>query len=385
MKLFAIPLLSVFILAAGCRRADTAAADPARAEQPLREQGEIVLPPDSPKLKRIRTLSVAVAEYPAEELIAPGKVEVNPNRISRVLAPVSGRVRRVAAGLGDAVSEGQVLLTMESAEAGTAFSVQTQAQARLRQARATLSKAEKDLVRVRDLYEHRAIALKEVAGAENDLTQAQASVDEAEAELQSARFRIEALGLKPESPTREVAVRAPIAGKVLEISVAPGEHRNDTNAPLMTIVDLSTVWVTSEVPENRIRLITLGERIRIELAAFPGEVFQGRVLRIADTLDPQTRTVKVQAELDNRAGRLRPEMFGRIRHSHGTRSVAAVPETAVLEGSGARVVLVERGPGRFASVPVKTGEARNGMVPVLEGLKVGDRVVVDGAILLRNQ
>ena len=209
-------------------------------------------------------------------------MEANPNRISRVLAPVSGRVRHVAAGLGDAVSEGQVLLTMESAEAGTAFSVQTQAQAHLRQARAALSKAEKDLARVRDLYEHRAAALKEVAGAENDLTQAQAEVEEAEAELQSARYRIEALGLKPESPTREVAVRAPIAGKVLEISVAPGEYRNDTNAPLMTIADLSTVWVTSEVPENSLRLITLGERIQIELAAYPGEVFQGRVRRIAD-------------------------------------------------------------------------------------------------------
>ncbi|MDP2997082.1 MAG: efflux RND transporter periplasmic adaptor subunit [Bryobacterales bacterium] len=385
MKLLVLPLLSVLVLPTGCRRADTPVADSARAEQPLRERDEIVLPPDSPKLKRIRTLTVAAAEYPADELIAPGKVEANPNRISRVLAPVSGRVRHVAAGLGDAVSEGQVLLTMESAEAGTSFSIQTQAQAHLRKARAALSKAEKDLARVRDLYEHRAAALKEVAGAENDLTQAQAEVEDAEAELQSARYRIEALGLKPESPTREVAVRAPIAGKVLEISVAPGEYRNDTNAPLMTIADLSTVWVTSEVPENSLRLITLGERVQIELAAYPGEVFQGRVRRIADMLDPQTRTVKVQAELDNRAGRLRPEMFGRIRHSHGTRSLPAVPETAVLEGSGTRTVLVERGLGRFAPTTVKTGEARNGMVPVLEGLKAGERVVVDGAILLRNQ
>jgi len=385
MKPLLILSIFVLILLAGCRRSETAVADSARAEEPARDQGEIVLPPDSPKLKRIRTLLVTAAQYPAEELIAPGKVEANPNRISRVLVPVPGRVRHVAAGLGDAVSEGQVLLTMESAEAGAAFAVQTQAQAHLRQSRAALSKAEKDLARVRDLYEHRASALKEVTGAENDLTQAQASVDEAAAELQSARYRIEGLGLKPESPTREVAVRAPISGKVLEISVAPGEYRNDTNAPLMTIVDLSTVWITSEVPENALRLITTGERIQIELAAYPDEVFEGRVRRIADTLDPQTRTVKVQAELDNRAGRLRPEMFGRIRHSHGTRSVVAVPETAVLEGSGSRTVLVERGPGRFASVPVKTGEVRKGVVPVLEGLKAGDRVVVDGAILLRSR
>jgi cobalt-zinc-cadmium efflux system membrane fusion protein len=78
----------------------------------------------------------------------------------------------------------------------------------------------------------------------------------------------------------------------LEIAVAPGEYRNDTNASLMTIADLKTVWITSNVPESRIRLIQVGERVDIELAAYPGEVFRGQVKRIADTVDPETRTIK---------------------------------------------------------------------------------------------
>lgn len=384
MNKFLLPLSCAAILLSGCRTERTAAAGPA-VETPAAEDGEIVLPPGSPKLKRIRTEPAVVIQYAAEEVVAPGKVEVNPNRVSRVLAPIAGRVRQVLAGLGDAVTGGQVLAVLECADAGAAFSAQTQVQAQLRQARSTLAKAEKDLARVRDLHEHRAGALKDVVAAENDVAQAQAAIEQAEAALQSARFRIEGLGLDPEAPTREVAVRAPLSGKVLEIAVAPGEYRNDTNAPLMTIADLSTVWIASEVPENFIRLITPGEHIQIELAAYPGEVFHGRVRRISDTVDPQTRAVKVQAELDNRAGRFRPEMFGRIRHSHGTRQTPAVPANAVLQTGGSPTVFVERAPGRFMPARVVTGEPRNGMIPVLSGLNAGARVVVDGAILLGSR
>src|SRR6266403_1903802 len=114
-------------------------------------------------------------------------------------------------------------------------------------------------------------------------------------------------------------VRAPLSGKVLELNVAAGEYRNDTNAQLMTIANLSTVWVSADVPESSIRLVQAGERVDITLAAYPNELFRGRVTRIADTVDPQTRTVKVRAELDNPHGRFRPEMFGSIRHTEAIR------------------------------------------------------------------
>ena len=84
---------------------------------------------------------------------------------------------------------------------------------------------------------------------------------------------------------------------MLDLSVVPGEFRNDTNAPLMTIADLSTVWVTSQVPESYIRFVQVGERVEVSLVAYPGEVFDGRVARVADVVDPQTRTIKVHAEL----------------------------------------------------------------------------------------
>jgi cobalt-zinc-cadmium efflux system membrane fusion protein len=150
----------------------------------------------------------------------------------------------------------------------------------------------------------------------------------------------------------------------------------------MTIADLSTVWVTSNVSESSIRLIQTGERIDIELAAFPGELFHGRVMRIADMVDPQTRTIKVQAEIANPGGRLRPEMFGNIRHSHASLTLPVVPATAIIQREGGAEVFQEMTVGTFKPVQVSVGDPRNGLIPVFSGLKGGERVVVDGAILL---
>jgi membrane fusion protein, heavy metal efflux system len=158
--------------------------------------------------------------------------------------------------------------------------------------------------------------------------------------------------------------------------------RNDTTTALMTVADLHTVWVAADVPENVIRKIEVGEGIQVELYAYPGETFRGRVARIADTVDPQTRTIKVQTELENPGGRLRPEMFGQIRHSHGNGQFPAAPAGAVLQFEGHEVLIVEESPGRFRQVTVTVGPRQGDMLPVLAGLREKARIVVDGAMLL---
>ncbi len=180
-------------------------------------------------------------------------------------------------------------------------------------------------------------------------------------------------------------VTAPVSGKVLEIGVTPGEYRNDLNAPVMTIADLSTVWVSSDVPESYIRFIQPGEPISVRLTAYPGEVFRGRVRRIADTVDPATRTIKVRAEMDNRQERFRPEMFGDIQHTEGARTAAVLPRGAVLQNEGRSAVFLEEAPGRFRQVEVHVANRSGDLLPVLDGVKPGDRVVVDGAMLLKAQ
>jgi cobalt-zinc-cadmium efflux system membrane fusion protein len=330
-----------------------------------------------------RTAAVEMKEFPIDEIVAPGKVEVNPNRVSRIVMPLPGRVRRVLVSLGDRVEEGQTLAMIESPEAGAALATHAQAEAQVRQAATTLARAEKDLFRTRELNANKAAPLKDVINAEAEVDLAKAAVAQAQAAAEESMHRLGMLGLDPARHTHEIAVTAPISGKVLDVSVAPGELRNDTNQPLMTIADLRTIWITSEVPESSIRLVRINELLEIELVAYPNEKFRGRVRRIADTVDPDTRTIRVQAELENRDGRLRPEMFGRIRHSHGTRRLPCVPPSAVLHSGGSAWVMVARGTGEPEKRAIETGEATNAVIPISKGLTEGERVVVDGAALLR--
>ena len=259
-----------------------------------------------------------------------------------------------------------------------------QAQAGLRQARLTSAKAEKDLARFRDLYAHRAAAEKDVLAAENDAAQAAAAIEQAQAACDDALHRLDVLGLKP-GQSADVTVRAPLPGKILDISVVPGEYRNDTSSPLMTIADLHSVWIGADVPEAVIRRVSLGEYIEVELSAYPEKKLRGRVMRIADVVDPDTRTVKVQAEIPNPGGLLRPDMFGQISHSHGLAAQPAVPAGAIIQRDGASSVLLELSAGRYRETQVTLGERRDGMVAISGGISAGARVVVDGAMLLGKE
>jgi cobalt-zinc-cadmium efflux system membrane fusion protein len=342
----------------------------------------ITIPANSPQLRQLRSEAVRIALVPKDEIVAPGRIVFDVGRVSRVLLPTTGRIDRVLVRLGEAVVSGQPLLELDSPDAESAIAECRQAEAVLSQARATLTKAQADYERIGDLLEHKAVARKDLLAAENELAQARAALEQANAALAHFRRRLEILGLRPGEAGQKVTVRATLAGKVIDLAVTEGEYRSDTSTSLMTVADLSTVWVTSEIPENSIRFVEVGERVQVELVAFPGEVFDARVTRIADTVDPKTRTIQVQAELKNAQGRLRPEMFGRIRHSHAPQSLPVVPAQAIVRGALGSFVFVERGPGIFERIMVQTGEPAGGAIPVLQGLKPGDRVVVVGAMLL---
>ncbi len=381
-----VPLLAgcaaAALLLGGCGRREDKDA-PATVSADASPAGTVIIPPDSPKLREIRVGQVVSQAVPTDEIVSPGKIEVNPNRVSRIVLPVTGRITSVLVGLGDAVRQGQPLLAIESPDADSAQSAYLQAQAAVIQARANMVKAQADYDRASDLFAHNAVARKEVLNTENALVQAKAGVEQAQAAQEQAARRISILGLKPGAFGQKVTISAPLSGKVLEMSVVPGEYRTDTNAPVITIADLGTVWVSSDVPESYIRFVQVGEPVDVTLTAYPGEVFRARVTRIADTVDPQTRTIKVRAELNNPRGRLRPEMFGNIRHTEGTQVVPVVPVGAVMQTGGRTVVYLEEQPGRFRQVPVTVGKRSGGVLPILAGLKPGDRVVVDGVMLLK--
>ena len=359
-------------------RADTGAP-------PTAAPNIVALPVDSPMLAQIRRDSVKLVDLPTDELVAPGKIEANPNRVSKMVLPVTGRVASVFVKVGDAVRKDQPLLTIVSSDADSAMSADLSAQAGVTQAEAAVGKSQADFDRVSDLFEHNAIANKEVLNAGSALAQAKALLEQARAAREQAIRRLAVLGLQPGQFGQQVVVPSPLAGKVLELTIVPGEYRNDTNASVMTIADLSTVWVTSQVPESYIRLVQVGEEVEISLVAYPGEVFTGRVSRIADVVDPQTRTVKVQAQMDNAGGRFRPEMYGTIHHIESIAKTPVLPAGAIVENTdGRRIVFVETAPGRFEPRQVSIGKRTADLVRIASGVAPGDTVVVDGAMLLKG-
>jgi len=338
---------------------------------------------ESPQLSRIQCASVEYAKVPVDEISAPGKVEMISSRVSHVALPVSGKVRRVLAVVGDSVVQGQTLVVVESPEISETQSALRQSEANIAQAKAQVAKAEADFSRAQDLFANKAIAQKEVLAAETILQQHRAELDEATASRDEALRKLTLLGLTRDDVNQLVDVRSPTAGKVIDLSIVAGEYRNDTSTPVMTIADLSTVLVTADVPETSIRFIRLGEQVSISLPAFPDREFRGTVNRIADLVDPQTRTIKVKAVLENSSGQLRPEMFATIRHSQGFQVALVVPKSALFQQQDRTTVFLERSHGEFEEITVTVFWQDNTRAAVQGALHRGDHVVVDGVAQLR--
>lgn len=344
----------------------------------------IVIPADSPMLSEIHVEVVASAEMPTVEVVAPGKLRADPNRLAKVELPVTGRITQILVSLGDAVTEGQTLMEVDSPEAGEFQSAFLQARASVGEATAALSKAEADRDRISDLFEHKAVARKEVLNAQTELEQRREELAQARAEAEQAIGRLKIMGLKPGQVGKPFTLQAPLAGKVIEMNVAPGQFWSDLGAPLMTIADLSKVWVTSNVPEGDVSKIRVGAMLEVELTAYPDRSWNVTVFRIADEVDPQTHTVTVWAELDNADGLLRPDMFGRTRYVDSVARLPVIPLGAVVQSEGGPFVYRQVTPGTFEPVAVMLGVRRKQQVAVLTGLKEGDQIVVGGTMLLEG-
>ncbi|QEE27520.1 efflux RND transporter periplasmic adaptor subunit [Terriglobus albidus] len=382
MKLSLISLFALCLLASGCSKKQ----DPANAaEKAVVSGSHIKLPVDSPQLARIQTQAASVEQVPQQELVLPAKIEADPTKVSHIALPVSGRIRQVLVALGDNVRQGQPVLTVDSPDAATAMSAYRQAQSNIAVSKALLAKADADLTRAKDLFAHGAAAEKDVFAADAVRVQSEQALVQAEASFEEAGKRLSVLGIQPGSVINQyITIRSSVTGKVTEINAVGGELRNDTSTPFLTVADLSTVWVSADVPEDQVRFVRVGSPVSITINSFPGEVFAAKVMRIGDTEDPQTRTIKVRAFLPNPQGRFRPDMFASIRAQQGAVELPTIPRSAVLESEGRITVFVERAKGDYEQVPVQFGWQGQDRVAVVSGIHAGDRVVVSGGMLLRG-
>jgi membrane fusion protein, heavy metal efflux system len=313
---------------------------------------------------------IAAAEQPIHETLElAAKVQADPTRTFRVFPPASGRILGIEVKPGDIVSKGQALAMLDSSDAASARS--DFAKAKIEADRATRA-ADRDKV----LFEHGAIA-------EKDYIDSRAQSESAAAELARAEQRLEMLDINPGANGVRVPLLSPGRGVVLTVNAAPGEFSRslETADPLITIADLSTVWIVGEVYEKDIAKIQSGKQVGVTIDAYPGRQWSGRIESLSGVLDPTTRTLKVRISLSNADQKLKPEMFASIRADIGTHRALVIPSSAIIH-EGQRTTVFVNNNGRAEQRSVTTGQDVDGRVEIISGLQAEQQVVADGAELL---
>ncbi len=313
------------------------------------------------------------------ERAADGRIALNSDTATQVFSPYSGRVTRVIAGIGEHVRKGAPLFSIEATE--------------FAQTQSDLLNAGSQLKLARIAEERRHAAYDSKGGSLQDWQQAQADLTAAQTALGSVRNRLRIYGLSDEQIARleqskaanpVTQVTAPIDGVVTDRQVGPGQYiQAGSSSPLYTLGDLSTVWLVADVREIDAPLVEVGQEIEVRVLALPGKLFKAKLTSVGSQVDPVTRRVPVRATLDNRDGKLKPQMFASFSIiTSGESEALAVPEEAVVrEGEAARVWVVE-GKDGLALRNIRTGRISNGMVEVLDGLKAGERVVTRGSLFI---
>ena len=353
------------------------------AEKSYREESSsnlVTLRPESLANANIKTQSVTLKTL-AEELHFTGKVTYNEYRLAQVSSRIAGRVLDIYARLGDKVNKGQALAMIDSPELG-------EAQATYLKARASLIVAEKAYDRARTLLEGKAISKGEYQKREGEYLLAKA-------EALAARDRLQLLGVSKEEIARagenhilnsRTHILSPLSGTVIERHLTMGEVVEPAK-PMFSIADLSNLWLIADVPEKDIAKVHQGQSVNISVIPYPDQLFTGKVTYISDTLDPESRTVKLRAEADNPEGILKAEMFARVKVlSEEKKKALAIPVAAVQrEGNTEIVFVATEEPNTFEKRPVSLGPEVQGYRPVISGLREGENIVVNGAFTLKSE
>ncbi|OLE85472.1 MAG: hypothetical protein AUF76_00620 [Acidobacteria bacterium 13_1_20CM_2_65_9] len=353
-----------------------AAPDTGVVAAPTEGDGTIAL---DPKMRASIRVDMIAERDTASALAIAGKVQFDEDRVAHVLAPLAGRVVDLRVKVGDTTRKGQMLCAIGSREAAAVVGEHIEG-------RKDLELAEKNAAMTQDLFEHEAASRMALQQAQNDLAKARARVARTEEALRMLGLAGHD-DLPPVDAVRgRVPIVSPIAGVVIERKVTEGQFVQSDSTPILTVGNLDTVWVVGDVFERDLRLVTVGQTASITTAAYPGDRFQGRVNYISPAIDPATRTAKVRVSVDNPRGRLKPEMFAAIDlHVDAHERALTVPTAAIFMETGRSYVYVEVSPGRFARRPIEVVSGGGTERGVLSGLRAGDRVVVDGVLLLRQE
>ena len=374
---FTLPLIALAAMAASCHKSQ-AASEPAGPQPPA---GEVWLTAQQVKDAKIEVQPVAEQNVD-DTILASGRVTLEDLRSGHVFTPVTGRVVKISAQLGQRVKKGDPLATIESPDIGNAVSD-------VHKAEADLIAAEHDFKRKKDLFEQKAGSAADEEAAEDNWRKAKAEVERA----RQKAFLLRAGNV--DMVTQTYTLPSPIDGEVLTMNINPGtevqgQYTGGTTQELFTIGEIDKVWVLGEIYEMDLARVQVGAPAAVTVVAYKDKVFDGVVDWVSGVLDPNTRTARIRCTFDNADRLLRPEMYATIQISVAQKKALAIPRSALLRLGEYKVVFVEIGEGdghvRFERLPIDVDEGEASQwLEVKHGLEVGQKIVVSGAILLSQK
>lgn len=331
----------------------------------------ITVPPDS-ELRKMLVVADVESHSVAHTLVLPAVVEADPGRTVKVLPPVAGRVVELKVQLGERVTQGQDLAVIDSGDLAQAYSDDEKARTMLVLTKQTLD---------------RQMGLEKGGGGTiKDREQAQSDYAQAQSEFERAETRLRSMGVSADQlqKTRLLTMKAPVSGSITDMEIAPGAFLNDPTATAMMIANLDTIWVTANVPEKDTSFVFNGQSVSVEFPAYPGRVFNGKVLFVSDVLEPDTRRTKVRIAFDNPDKTLKPNMFANATFTAPAVSRLVVPTSSLLMVNDTTSVFVEVAPWAFERRDVDLDYQEGDSATIKRGLQAGDRVVVKGGIRLND-
>jgi cobalt-zinc-cadmium efflux system membrane fusion protein len=304
-----------------------------------------------------------------------GTVAYNAFNTTPVISQVGGPVTRILVVPGQHVRKGEPMLEVSSPDYSQLLDAYLKA--------ADASRlSEKNYARAQDLYQHHAIAQRDLEQAESDRNQARADLNAAEEGMKI--LGIKNPGQLANAASAQIPVLAPISGQVVERLVSPGQVVQAGQTQAFTISDLSTVWVLANVYQADLAYVHSGEDVSVQTDAYPG-AFHGRISYISPALDPNTRTLQARVVVDNPGEKLKRDMYCTVTVTAGkVANAIAVPNASVLHDENNQpFIYVAVGANQFGRREVETGASENGLTQILKGIGPGDKVVGDGSLFLQ--
>lgn len=199
--------------------------------------------------------------------------------------------------------------------------------------------------------------------------------------------RGDVLGLveAPELLGKQLELKAPIDGVIVERKSAVGEQVDKTKE-IFTVSDPTSLWLIAEVKERDIGAVRVGEQAQFKVIAYPDEMFRGKVVRVGNEVEKESRTVEVRVEVDNSDGRLKPGMFADVEITTDVlENVLVISDAALETDEDRQVVFVDLGGNRFEKRTVQLGREQNGRVQIVGGVKPNEKVVTEGSFVLKSE